>query len=259
MPEQHGRDEEAPDQRVHAAEAAGRRARARPWAGCADRWRSRKRSSGNRARSATIVRSVRFQSRAHDPADVRVPEPAQPRRVDVLRGVRILVVPAVVAGPPEHALLRGALRAEREQELERARRLERPVREVAVVAGGHHDHADEVGAEGQRGARPGPAARDDADHRSDMYAQNARDVTRKYPALDLAGRRRRFGSRSDRRCCCGRCVHDFTLTAVRSRPVRTWSRSRRPRPPCSLARVCPARSSTRRSAASRRAAARAVE
>ena len=60
-------------------------------------------------------------------------KPRRPRRVDVLRRVRVLVVPAVVARPPEHALLRGALRAEGEQELEPARRLERAVREVAVV------------------------------------------------------------------------------------------------------------------------------
>ena len=167
---------------------------------------------------------------AHDPADVRVPEPAQLRRMDVLRGVRILVVPAVVAGPPQDALLGGGLRAEREQELERARRLVRPVREVAVIGGRHHEHADEVRAEGQRGARPGPAARDDADHRGDMYAPERQgcdaEIARPGPA---DGSRRRLCAGRDRRCCCGPCVHICTLTVVRSRPVRTWSQSRRAR------------------------------
>ena len=80
-------------------------------------------------------------------------KPAAPRRVDVVLGVRVLVMVAVMAGPPQHALLRRRLRAQREQELERARRLERAVREVAVVRRGHDDHADEVACR-SRAARP---------------------------------------------------------------------------------------------------------
>jgi hypothetical protein len=57
---------------------------------------------------------------AEDPAHVRVPEPAPRRGMDVAFGVGVLVVPAVVARPPDHTLLRGGLGAHRQHELEPA-------------------------------------------------------------------------------------------------------------------------------------------
>ena len=88
---------------------------------------------------------------AEDPADVAPPE-ALERRVDVALGVAEAVVVAVVAGPPEGALLGRHAAAEGEDELERAARLVGAVGEVAVVAGGDEPHAPEVedGAEGER-------------------------------------------------------------------------------------------------------------
>ena len=102
-------------------------------------WRLRKRSSGyfaqdRRRRRGPCRRSPR----------PRIQPTCAHQKPRCLRGVRR---PAACrsacggsggGGPPEHALLQRALRAEREQELERAPRLERAVREVAVVAAGHH-------------------------------------------------------------------------------------------------------------------------
>jgi hypothetical protein len=57
---------------------------------------------------------------AENPAHVRIPEPAARRGMDVVLGVGVLVVPAVVARPPDHAALRGGLGGERQHELEPA-------------------------------------------------------------------------------------------------------------------------------------------
>ena len=80
---------------------------------------------------------------AQNPADVGPPEAAA-RRVDVGRHVRVLVVMAVMPGPPQHALLRGRRTAERHDELHHAPELVRAVAEVAVVTRRDEEHAQGV-------------------------------------------------------------------------------------------------------------------
>ena len=73
-------------------------------------------------------------------------------RVHVELGVGVAVVPAVLAGPPQHAALGRALRQAGEDELERSAGLVGAMREVAVIARRDAEHAEEIerDAEGQR-------------------------------------------------------------------------------------------------------------
>ena len=75
-------------------------------------------------------------------------------RVDVLLGVGVQMVPAVLGGPPEHAALGRALGEAGEHELAGAAGLEGAVREVAVVAGADAEHAQQVERDAA-GPRPG--------------------------------------------------------------------------------------------------------
>ena len=83
---------------------------------------------------------------------------------------RELVVQAVMRGPPQRALLRGERRAEREHELEPARRLVAAVREVAVIRAGHEEHARHVQRERQREPDHDKPGDRDADDREDVDA-----------------------------------------------------------------------------------------
>jgi hypothetical protein len=74
------------------------------------------------------------------------PEAAKNRRVNVILLVRETVVVPVVPSPPKNALLNARLRPEREKELEGARRLERSMREIPVVAERDPENPDDVGA-----------------------------------------------------------------------------------------------------------------
>src|SRR6185295_10967489 len=74
-------------------------------------------------------------------------------------------VTAMMRGPPERTLLRRCETQEREHELERATRLERAMREVAVIAGRDGEHADRVAADEPQKGRPAPADPDGADQR----------------------------------------------------------------------------------------------
>jgi len=168
VPEQHGRDQEAPDERRGAADEPERRRerdgrhelQGRPVEG------AELRVLGEVADELGVRAVV---AGGQDPPDVRVPEAAVLGRVRVLGGVGVLVVEAVMGRPPEHPLLSRALRAEREQELKRARGLEGPVREVAVVGQGHQHHAREVGAEREHETGPGEPDQDDADDRRGVH------------------------------------------------------------------------------------------
>ena len=92
------------------------------------------------------------------PAHVRIPKPAQLGRMHVLVGVRIFVVPAVVAGPPKHASLSGALGADGQQKLKDPRRAVGAMGKIAVIARRHDNHADVVNANRQGEAAPRPSA-----------------------------------------------------------------------------------------------------
>ena len=86
---------------------------------------------------------------AHDPSNVCPQEPAKRRRVDVFLDVREAVVVPMMARPPERPLLNARLGPERHQELERPRRLERPVGEVPVVGERDPQDPDPVGDDTQ--------------------------------------------------------------------------------------------------------------
>jgi hypothetical protein len=104
---------------------------------------------------------VRVLLRAReDPAHVGEPEAPLTRRVDVELGVGVAVVLAVLGGPPQRSLLGRALGDERQHELERPAGLERPVREVAVVAGGDGEHPQQKKADGDGHGGAGDASPD---------------------------------------------------------------------------------------------------
>jgi hypothetical protein len=64
--------------------------------------------------------------------------------VEVVLGVGVEVVSAVVCGPPERPLLVGGRPHERHQELEDAARLVRAVREQAMQSGRDGEHPHDV-------------------------------------------------------------------------------------------------------------------
>ena len=92
------------------------------------------------------------------------PEPAL-RAVHVLGLVGVLVVVAVVRGPPEHALLRAGLGPECEHELEDASGLEAPVRSVPVVSDRRPRHPRVVEQKGECHQRPGEREEEGRDDR----------------------------------------------------------------------------------------------
>ena len=63
--------------------------------------------------------------------------------MDVVLGVGMQMMVAVLGRPPQHALLHGALREEGEDELEDAAGRIGAVREVAVIAGADREDADQ--------------------------------------------------------------------------------------------------------------------
>ena len=86
-----------------------------------------------RAAQVADVRRAGLHARAHEhPADVRVQQPAR-RVVRVQRRVRVPVVRAVPARPPERGALHRARAHERERVLERHAGIVRAVRPEAVV------------------------------------------------------------------------------------------------------------------------------
>src|SRR5437867_3536989 len=76
-----------------------------------------------------------------DPADVAVPEALVAWRMDVMLGVGMQVMMAVLGRPPQYALLGGALRQQGENELERAAGRVSAMREVAMITGANGKHA----------------------------------------------------------------------------------------------------------------------
>ncbi len=143
---------------------------------------------------ARIVRALEIAG--EDPAHVRPPEARLLHRVKVTRHVGELVMHAVVCRPPQHALLRGRRRAEREHELEPARGLVAAVREVAVVSPGDEEHPRHVERGGQREAEPRQPGERDADDREHVHSPEGQgervevDVapTLRLSQLDPAGR-----------------------------------------------------------------------
>ena len=91
---------------------------------------------------------------AQYPAHVRPPEPVARRRVDVVLRVGKAMVSAVVSRPPQDALLRRRHRQKREDELEGAAGLKRPVGKVTVVAGGDEKHPRVIHRRAEDHVRP---------------------------------------------------------------------------------------------------------
>src|SRR5208337_2963018 len=85
-----------------------------------------------------------------NPAEMTVEESGVARRMNVELGVGIEMVIAVVARPPQHALLRRALRQRGENELKGAAGLESAMREIAMVAGPDGENPQPVEADADR-------------------------------------------------------------------------------------------------------------
>ena len=81
--------------------------------------------------------------RTDDPADVRIPNRFGYRRMHVVFGIRIAVVETMMSGPPEWTFLQCAASEPSHHELERTAGFVASVSEIAVVAAGYAEHADE--------------------------------------------------------------------------------------------------------------------
>ena len=84
------------------------------------------------------------------PTDVTVEKPALQGRMHVVLGVGEAMMVSVLGRPPQHAALRAALRQHGQHELHEAARGERPVREIAVVAGAYAEHPNTIEHAAQR-------------------------------------------------------------------------------------------------------------
>ena len=105
---------------------------------------------------------------AQDPSDVAPPEALQ-RRVQIELGVAVAVVVAMVAGPPQRALLRRRRAADGHHELHAPAELVAAVGEVAVVAGGDEEHpTPEQGQEQHQGGRGHTGDKGEKTHRVDQ-------------------------------------------------------------------------------------------
>ena len=121
-----------------------RKARRQRASGTSRSKRLRKTSSGKRARSLHAVVVGGKIPRAGHPADVRPPESAQARRMDILLVIRMLVVMPVDRSPPERAALDGGIAQDGKDELRGARGVEGPVGKIAVIKPGDGKHAHEI-------------------------------------------------------------------------------------------------------------------
>ena len=88
-----------------------------------------------------VGREIAF---AGDPADVRPPESMDMWRVSIFRLIAVLVVMAMMIGPPERTALHGGAGEDREEKLTHARSAVGFVREIAVMDASNRKHADEV-------------------------------------------------------------------------------------------------------------------
>ena len=121
------------------------------------------------------------------------PESAD-RRVDVAFGVGVLVVGAVVGGPPERALLGRGDADEREHELRDPSEPVAAVREVPVVPAGDREHPDEVERHREPHSPPGDPG-DEGQQRQEVQGDErdrglAVDVLVGRPGGGIAGARR---------------------------------------------------------------------
>ena len=85
-----------------------------------------------------------------EPPHVAPQEAVLARRVRIGGPIGVRVVVAMVRGPPQRPALHGGRAQQRKQTLQSARRLERAVREIAVVERRHGEHAQGVEPDGRR-------------------------------------------------------------------------------------------------------------
>ena len=82
-----------------------------------------------------------------------IEEAALHRRVNIVRGIRVSVVPTVLGCPPKDAALSRSLREERQHELEDPAGAEGAMGEIAMIAG-----ADREDAQPRTAPRPSATA-----------------------------------------------------------------------------------------------------
>ena len=122
-----------------------------------------------------------------EPADMRPEKAKQRGGVEIVFGVRIAVVMAVMRGPPEDALLAGGHGQPGDDELEDAAGLEGAVRKIAVIARGHEKHASVVERQASDEIGPVKLHKENTQHgevdqgkRQGMEHGNARAIRKGY-------------------------------------------------------------------------------
>ena len=95
-----------------------------------------------------------------DPAHMAVDKAGVARRMDVVLGIGMEVMVAVLGRPPQHALLQRALAHESEDKLEDAAGRIGAMGEVAVIAGADRENAEPIQHHAQNDGLPGHAGPD---------------------------------------------------------------------------------------------------
>ncbi len=113
---------------------------------------------------------------------MRAQEPVLDGRVRVFGLVGVLVMVAVMRGPPDGPALHGRGAEHAEQELRNARSLERLVREIAVIETGDGEHAHEI----QRHAHEN-GHRAHAHHESEQTGRVHQDERQRAYPVDAVG------------------------------------------------------------------------
>jgi hypothetical protein len=129
------------------------------------------------------------------------------RRVNVVRGIRVSVMSAVMGCPPQYAALRRGLRQERQSKLADAAGAEGAMRKIAMIAGANREDAQHVQRQGEGLRAPGHAGPDGGKtsdvNRQETEAGGIRDVVTLF-ACPRAWCRPLKPDRSSRRSQIGR-------------------------------------------------------
>jgi len=106
-----------------------------------------------------------------NPAQVRMPEPSERRRVRIARTVGEAMVAAVTARPPQRTILHRSASEPRQNEMKDAAGLECVMRKIAVVARRHTEGLQQVTRASEADDAPG-AGHEWGEQARTMYAKN---------------------------------------------------------------------------------------
>ncbi len=172
MEQRHGGDHKAPHQQLRAAGFQRGRSHCQPVAEQVQAQRQQ-----HRHHDVEAVQKAQFGkaaqvgnhfpvgaeiTRGQEPAGMAPPEAVLRRRMRIAAGVGMSMVVAMMRRPPQRPALHAGGPDGGEHELQHPRRLERAVREVAVVKTGEREHAQRVQRHRHAHRKPG---RTDPEHR----------------------------------------------------------------------------------------------